>query len=148
MERSIVGEKVRLCERRSEDFLRETLWAADAELQALDPSTGIIVNSQPFSIVTLEGRHIGACSIYNIGEHDAQLGIRIGDKSYWDKGYGADAVRALVDYGFTVIGVKHIWLKVLPVNVRAIRCYEKCGFSRCGRLVYDEREFVMMNIKG
>lgn len=142
-----MGGKVRLRERQPEDLLREAIWAADAELQAFDPPVGVIINNYPLSIVTLEGKHIGTCSLYNVGEYHAQLGIRIGDKSYWDKGYGADAVKALVDYCFTVIGVKHIWLKVLPANVRAIKCYEKCGFSVCGRLLYDEREFVMMDIR-
>jgi len=143
----MMGEKTRLCGRRPEDLLRETLWGADAELQALDPPVGVIINNYPLSIMTLEGKHIGTCSLYNIGKYDAQLGIRIGDKNYMDKGYGTDAVRALIDYGFTVIGIKHIWLKVLPTNVRAIRCYEKCGFSWWSRLVYDGREFVMMGIK-
>lgn len=141
------GEKARLRKQTREDLLRESLWYADPELQALDPTVGVIVNTQVFSIETLEGRHIGMCAVYNVGPYDAQIGIRIGDKSYWDKGYGTDAVRILVDYCFNTVGVGHIWLKVFPINARAIRCYEKCGFSRGGKLAISGYEFVMMDIR-
>lgn len=141
------GEKVRLRTQTAEDFLRENLWYADPELQALDPSVGPIINSQMFSIETLEGKHIGVCGLYNVGPYDAQLGVRIGDKSYWSKGYGADAIRVLVNYGFDVLGVGHIWLKVLPTNTRAIRCYEKSGFIRYGKLAIGVYEFITMEIR-
>ncbi len=141
----IVGEKVNLCSRNQADLIREAIWGSDEETNALDPAVGKMVNSLTFAIKTLDGRHIGTCGVYNYDLRDGQIGIRIGDKEYWGKGYGTDAVRILVNYCLTTLGVAHIWLKVLPTNVRAIRCYEKCGFTRCGKVVYDGIEFVMMD---
>ena len=59
---------------------------------------------------------------------EAELRIRIGEKEYWNKGYGTDAVRALLDLARNNLGLRHIYLRVYRFNHRAIRCYEKCGF--------------------
>ena len=141
----ITGSKVNLCSRNQADLMREAIWSSDKELNALDPSVGKTVNSQVFAIKTLDGKYIGMCSVYNFNASDGQIGIRIGDKHYWDKGYGTDAISTLVNYCLTTLGIAHIWLKGLPTNARAIRCYEKCGFTKCGKMLYDEIEFVMMD---
>ncbi len=78
---------------------------------------------------------------------DIQFGIRIGNKDYWGKGYGTEVVELLVDYWHYNLGIKRLWLKVLPTNLRAIRCYEKCGFEQAGRLLLDGYDFVVMEIK-
>lgn len=65
---------------------------------------------------------------------DAELRIRIGEKEYWDRGYGTDAVRALVAHAFTHMRLSRVYLRVLSLNKRAIRCYEKAGFRKEGRL--------------
>jgi RimJ/RimL family protein N-acetyltransferase len=50
-------------------------------------------NRRQFAVDTLEGRHIGNCAYYNIdkGGGEAEVGIMIGERSYWDKGYGTAA---------------------------------------------------------
>ena len=141
----IAGEKVRLSQPGWADLARDSIWLLDDELNALDPAVGKIVNSLSFAIQTLDGKHIGMCGVYNFSACDGQIGIRIGDKKYWGKGYGTDTVSILVNFCLTILGVARIWLKVLPTNGRAIRCYEKCGFTKCGKIVYDEIEFVMMD---
>lgn len=143
----IQREKVRLRERSPTDLLREALWSGDPETQALDPSVGLPLNARWFSIDTSDGVHIGTCGIYNFDNVTGQLGIRIGDKSYWNKGYGTDATRAFVDYCFATLGMARIWLKVLPANIRAIRCYEKSGFTECGKLAIGGYEFTTMEIR-
>jgi len=140
----ITGNKVNLCSRNQADLMREAIWNSDEETNALDPMAGKIMNCLTFAIKTLDGKHIGTCGVYNFDARDGQIGIRIGDKEYWGKGYGTDAVSALVNCCLTTLGIRHIWLKVLPTNARAIRCYEKCGFTKCGKVVYDGIEFVMM----
>ena len=50
-----------------------------------------------------------------------------------DRGFGTEAVRALVGYGMDRLGLKRIFLKVFPDNARAIRVYEKCGFREYDR---------------
>jgi RimJ/RimL family protein N-acetyltransferase len=84
-----------------------------------------------FVIEDESGRPIGTCGLRGI-EPDAGtafLGIMIGEKSCWDQGYGTAAVRALVEHGFTELGLREIRLSCHPENHRAIRCYRKVGFE-------------------
>jgi diamine N-acetyltransferase len=63
----------------------------------------------------------------------AEFGIVIGDKSYWNQGYGTEAVRLLVRFGFHTLNLNRIFLRVYETNPRAIRAYEKAGFTSEGR---------------
>jgi RimJ/RimL family protein N-acetyltransferase len=78
---------------------------------------------------------IGSCGFFNYDQRNAstEFGIMIGDKSYWDKGYGTEAVLLLVKHGFQTINLNRIYLRVLETNPRAIRAYEKAGFTHEGR---------------
>ena len=89
-----------------------------------------------FAIETAEGVHIG-----NIGLHDIDwknrkslCGIVIGEKDYWGQGYGTDALRTLLRFGFGELNLHRVFLHVFDFNERAIRCYEKVGFRHEGRL--------------
>ncbi|MCC7450706.1 MAG: GNAT family N-acetyltransferase [Anaerolineae bacterium] len=62
------------------------------------------------------------------------LGIGIGDRDYWGKGYGSDALRLTVNYAFRELNVYRVSLGVFSYNTRAIRAYEKAGFTREGVL--------------
>ena len=64
----------------------------------------------------------------------AEFGIMIGDKTYWNRGYGTEAVRLLVNHGFNTLNLNRIFLRVFENNPRAIRAYEKAGFVHEGRL--------------
>ena len=57
------------------------------------------------------------------------MGIVIGEKSEWSKGYGTDAIRTLLDLGFCEMNLHRIFLRVDSDNARGIRCYEKAGFQ-------------------
>jgi len=70
----------------------------------------------------------------------AQLGIFIGEAGEWGKGYGTDAVRAIVDFGFAELRLERIWLNVWTENPRARRAYEKAGFVHEGTLRHDRYE--------
>lgn len=70
----------------------------------------------------------------------AQLGIFIGEVGEWGKGYGTDAVNAIVDFGFAELRLERIWLNVWTENPRARRAYEKAGFVREGTLRHDRYE--------
>ncbi len=63
----------------------------------------------------------------------AEFGIMIGDKSTWNQGYGTEAVRLLLHLGFNTLDLNRIYLRVLENNPRAIRAYEKAGFTHEGR---------------
>jgi RimJ/RimL family protein N-acetyltransferase len=64
----------------------------------------------------------------------AELGIMIGERSYWDQGYGSEAIRLLLKYAFETLNLHRVFLRVFEFNQRAIRVYEKIGFVHEGRL--------------
>jgi RimJ/RimL family protein N-acetyltransferase len=78
---------------------------------------------------------IGECSFFNydLRNRCAEFGIMIGDKSYWNQGYGTEAVRLLVQHGFNTLNLNRIYLRVYENNPRAIRAYVKAGFTHEGR---------------
>lgn len=93
--------------------------------------------SKTFTIITRDNqRMIGTVSLMNIDHRRqcAELGIAIGDKSVWGKGYGSEAVRLMCDYGFTFLNLYAIYLWHWGFNRRAGRAYLKAGFRKAGRL--------------
>ena len=77
-----------------------------------------------------DGRPIGEVSLADMDRLNgsAQLGIFIGEVDEWGKGYGTDAVNAIVRFGFRELRLERIWLEVWTENARARRAYEKGGF--------------------
>jgi RimJ/RimL family protein N-acetyltransferase len=80
-------------------------------------------------------RLIGSCGFFSIDWRNraSEFGIMIGDKSYWNRGYGTEAVRLLLQHGFNTLNLNRIFLRVFENNPRAIRAYEKAGFINEGR---------------
>lgn len=88
-----------------------------------------------FVIETFEKQKtIGSCQLFNINwvHRNAELQIRIGDHVYQSKGYGSEAVDLLCEFGFKDLNLHRIHLQVFADNSRAIKAYEKCGFSHEG----------------
>jgi RimJ/RimL family protein N-acetyltransferase len=86
-----------------------------------------------------EARHIGSIGLHDIQSENrrAVLGIMIGDKTFWDRGYGTDAVQTLLRFAFDEVNLHRVQLLVHEDNGRAIACYRKCGFVDEGRLRQD-----------
>lgn len=86
--------------------------------------------------IEVDGICIGQCALFNVNEtaRTCELGITIGDRAYWGKGYGREAVSLLVDYAFRYQNLRKVWLQVHAVNKRGIRAYKACGFAEEGRL--------------
>ncbi len=85
-----------------------------------------------FAIIDKEtGLHIGNCSLHKIDKRKqkAELGIVIGEKKYWDKGYGTDAVKTLLRFASGALALSNIRLNVYNYNKRAIKAYRRCGFK-------------------
>ncbi len=78
---------------------------------------------------------IGNCAFDTINwqARSAEFGIMIGEKSYWNQGYGTEAVRLLTHYGFNTLNLHRIYLHVFANNPRAIHAYEKAGCTEEGR---------------
>ena len=86
-----------------------------------------------------EGRHIGSVALHNVSplSGKATLGIMIGDKSCWSRGYGTDAIVTLLGFAFDEMNLHRVALEVHEENARAIACYRKCGFVEEGRLRHE-----------
>jgi RimJ/RimL family protein N-acetyltransferase len=86
--------------------------------------------------IEVGGKLIGGCGLFGFSETDrtAELGIGIGDKAYWNQGYGREAVGMLLEYAFRLRNWRRVWLRVWGHNERAIRSYHACGFVEEGRL--------------
>jgi len=78
---------------------------------------------------------IGVCGLESIEgrTRTAELGIWIA-KPHWGRGYGTDAVHTLSRFGIRFMNLRRVTLHVLATNAKAIRAYEKAGFTREGAL--------------
>ena len=74
---------------------------------------------------------IGTCSFMNIDwrNRSTEIGIMIGEKAFWDQGYGSETMRLMLDHGFGTLNLHRIWLRVYAKNKRGIRAYEKAGYQ-------------------
>jgi len=162
----IIGSKVILRDKRLADALNDHTWRTDPELAQLDAAPLLAtpfsqylsdyaaelrypsLTRHRFAIETLDGKHIGNCVYYDVNETkgEAELGIMIGNRDYWDKGYGADTVTTLVSYIFRQTNLKRICLKTLDSNRRAQKCFQKCGFTPYRHLERDGYSFVLMEL--
>jgi RimJ/RimL family protein N-acetyltransferase len=163
----VKGQKIRLREKKLTDVRSDYRWQSDAELSRLDAApplkmpfalyildyaSFIHVNNGfrlPLAVETMEGRHIGNCTAYDIDEKhgEAQIGIMIGDKDYWSQGYGTDIINTLVSHIYNRSTLGRLYLKTLVWNIRAQKCFMKCGFTECGRLKKDGYDFMLMELK-
>jgi RimJ/RimL family protein N-acetyltransferase len=97
--------------------------------------------------IEVDGEFIGQCVLMHAHEtaRTVELGIGIGDKRYWGRGYGREAVSMLLEYAFRYRNYRRVWLWVHGDNERAIRAYTACGFVEEGRLrehVYSNGRYV------
>ena len=147
----IKGERVILRPMKPEDITRQHEFEQDLELYGLDSDYPHVAslehtqafyeertkpnkNTAPFAIET-DGKYIGFCTLMNIKDRNGnlELGVMIGDREYWNKEYGRETVRLLLNYGFYYFGARRIALTTHAKNERAIRCYKACGFVEEGR---------------
>ena len=160
----IRGEKVVIREKRLEDIADDYAWRTDDELARLDATGPIKMSYQEFvryskeeliyagasskrlAIDTLDGHHIGNCMYYDISNKrgEAELGIMIGDRGYWSKGYGTDTVNTLLNHIFTTTSLTRVYLHTLEWNHRAQRSFEKVGFRHVKKLRRSGLDFILM----
>ena len=135
-----------------EDLKERHIWINDPEITRYFTNLGAIPisetelakwyenvgNKKPqelhFSIFTGESKHIGGAQLKSIDwkNRNAELGIFIGEKSEWGKGYGTEATNLLTHYGFNELNLHRIWLRMDMDNSVALKCYQKTGFTQEG----------------
>ncbi|WP_238996509.1 GNAT family N-acetyltransferase [Paenibacillus pinistramenti] len=97
---------------------------------------GIAKEGMNFAIVLKDTEELlGNCSLFSINHihRRAELGIFIGSQSSRNKGYGTEAIQLLAEYGFKVLNLNNIMLRLFEFNHPARKCYEKAGFRLFGR---------------
>ena len=162
---TLTGRKVRLRPRRLEDAADQYRWRRDEELCRLDASIPTSFAFAEFldrysveleypgltctmAIDTLDGKHIGECSLFNFDflNNTAEFGILIGEQDFWGRGYGTDAVTVLLQDIFATSDLNRLLLRTLDWNTRAQKCFEKCGFTASGSVVNGDYCFIVMEI--
>ena len=146
------GEKINLRPLRDGDAIRRVGWLNDPQTvklftgsepvwvykrvdaerwrQTLEAGQLAIV----WAVETKRHQHIGDVDLHNMDRRAglARLTILIGDKAFWNCGCGTDAIKTLLRYAFSDLALESVGLRVYGFNKRAIRCYEKCGFTQVG----------------
>lgn len=151
-----VGEKVRLRPSEREDLPLFVEWLSNPEMRPFvtiryismameerwfEGLVSSVGGDSPgrlhFVIETLDDeRPIGVVGLENINwrVRECEVGIIIGESEFWGRGYGTDAMRTVLEVGFHWYNLHRIFLYVVEDNARAIKSYEKCGFTHEGRL--------------
>ena len=150
----ILAERTRLRAAERNDLLQFVLWLNDPEVRAgLEMFMPLSLTEEERwyeqmlkapsgeHVLVIEvkdpdaWRSIGTCGLHSIDwrSRSAEAGISIGEKNCWNRGYGTQVMRLLVQHGFDTLNLNRVYLKVYSNNLRAIRCYEKAGFVHEGR---------------
>ena len=151
------GELVRLSAVDPEEFSKAfTHWRRDSEFMRLIDSSEVMLRSQKdsqkwiekeledqeanqymFTIRTLaEDKLLGDIGLFvaNWMSREAFVGLGIGERDFWGRGYGTDVMKVILRYAFTEINLRRVTLSVFEYNPRAVRSYEKTGFVHEGRM--------------
>ena len=163
---AVRGDKVVLRNKALSDAEDDYAWRSDEELAKLDASRPMRMKykdfvrysrdeinrpnprSRRFAIDTHGGKHIGNCMVYDIDlrRGQAELGIMIGDRDYWSKGYGTDTVNTLLRHIFTTTTIDRVYLHTLTWNQRARNSFAKSGFREMGPVRRNGHDFIYMEV--
>jgi len=156
--KKIIGIKCFLSPIDVNDFEKFTEWLNDLEVTQNLSIYPVMINlkiekeileklsnEHNYSIIDISTNElIGNCGFIDIDHinQTGEIGIFIGNKNYWNKGYGTEAMSLLIDFGFKALNLHNIMLKVYDYNKNAIKCYEKIGFKKIG----IRRESIHVNL--
>jgi RimJ/RimL family protein N-acetyltransferase len=89
------------------------------------------------TITDYQNEVIGLIGLRNIcyRSQRAEIWIYIGNKKFWNKKYGQEAITGLIDYAFSSMNLHRVWLECDPDHLSAVKCYLNCGFLKEGVLV-------------
>jgi RimJ/RimL family protein N-acetyltransferase len=159
----LTGDRVTLRAIRQSDYDRLAEFKNDLEAEVLSGGEpprprpnqtvaeffdGLVKDKETVNFaIEADGSIIGDIGLFHIDRisGSAEFGIGIGDRDYWGKGYGREAIGLLVDYGFRHQNLRRIWLETFSSNERAIRCYRAVGFVEEGRSrqhVWSDGQYV------
>lgn len=97
-------------------------------------------NDRLIFAIEAENQYIGITWLYDINHRNqnATIGMLIGDKNFWGKGYGTDAIWALTRYAFDEMNLRRINGYIVEYNKGSLRMVEKNGYKveGCMRKAY------------
>ena len=148
--KKIAGDKVYLSPLNPDDYEKYTEWLNNQNItQYLNVHNQMIslvgereflenASKKEFSYAIVKKENdelMGSIALENIDYKNgsATLGIFIGEENNLSKGYGSEAIKLLIEFGFKELRLHNIDLGVFEGNERAIKCYKKCGFVEYGR---------------
>ena len=148
--KKIKGERIYLSPINKEDVVIYTKWLNDYEVSGNLGNYRVLISlnneEKTLDRMTSEGHNyamvlndgdtlIGNISLFDIDNisRRATLGLFIGEKEHRGKGYGSEAIRLILDYGFKTLNLHNIMLHVHSDNEMGIACYKKVGFREFGR---------------
>ena len=108
-----------------------------------------------FAIVSKENDlYIGNIDISIVDSNSRRgvIGIAIFNQSYWNRGFGTEALNLIINFAFKTLNLHSVELQVFSNNLRAKHCYEKCGFKESGlrrEAIYVEGSYfdsILMDI--
>jgi RimJ/RimL family protein N-acetyltransferase len=116
----------------------ERRWVQDAITNTNEIRLGVCLRET--------GELIGLTSIVGIDwlNRSARSQIMIGERSYWGRGYGAQAVLETVRFGFLHRGFERMWVRIVDTNLASIALHERVGYKREGvmrRAVFKNGKF-------
>ncbi len=145
----MIGDKCYLSPINPDDAAQFTRWINDLEViqNCTLATANINVPNEVESLGNLARDHhysiidkskdqlIGSCGLMDMDycNRTAEIGIFIGDKNYWNAGYGSEALSLLIDYAFQYLNLDNIMLRVYDFNKRGLGSYEKVGFKLIGK---------------
>jgi len=96
---------------------------------------------------------IGICELKNINwkDRNAEIGIIIGKKNYWNKGLGTEILTLVIEYGFSQLNLHRLWVAIFENNSKRIPLFQKLGFQNEGCLrsaVFKNGKFQNVTILG
>ena len=162
----LFGDLVHIREKEIEDIADEYSWRTDEELSRLDATRPLTMSyddffryskeemkfpnykSKKLALDTKDNIHIGNVMYYDysISNKQTELGIMIGDKNYWGKGYGTEAVQLLLEYLFSVLNLKRVYLHTLSWNYRAQASFIRAGFNVVRSVRRGGHDFILMEV--
>ena len=111
-------------------------------------------NGRQFWYIIEDEHHvpIGTITYFNIDYRlgQVEIGLGLGDKNRWGKGYGPDAIRTLVKYLFSLPGLTRIYAETALANHPSRRAFAKANFVEVNQ-IYDPRSsgepWVLLEIR-
>lgn len=99
-------------------------------------------NGRQFWFIIENEQHlpIGTITYFNVDQRaqQAEVGLGIGDKTQWGKGYGAEAISLLVQYLFTHAAFTRLYAETAMANMPARKAFARAGFGEIGE-IFDPR---------